>query len=103
MLLTLSYLISFGRRLTSPILCSMSSLGLLLWLLHVMTSFSMTSAFLSQKATYRAAVYSHRPVFPGHGLVDRSTAVRNVMKNVEIYKQQAILAAKQVSGSHTRT
>ena len=97
MLLTFSFLTSFDPRLTSPILCSMSSLGLLLWLLHVMTSFSMTSAFLTEKATYRAAVYSHRPVFPVHGLVDRSTAVQNMMKNVETYKQQAVLAAQQVS------
>lgn len=47
--------------------------------------------------TYRASVFAHRPLLPSETFpVSRAIAVKNMMKNVVIYRQQAQHAAKQV-------
>ncbi|PVD38302.1 hypothetical protein C0Q70_00914 [Pomacea canaliculata] len=46
--------------------------------------------------TYRASVFAHRPLLPSETFpVSRTIAVKNMMKNVVIYRQQAQHAAKQ--------
>ena len=52
----------------------------------------------AESATYRAAVYEHAVILPPeHELpVNRSKALENMMKNVEIYTKQAVIAGQQV-------
>ena len=61
--------------------------------------FEETASLSHGNVTFKAAVYEHAVIFPKEGLlrVDRSTAVFNMMKNVNEYKRQAAIAGEQVS------
>ena len=50
------------------------------------------------RTTYKAAVYEHAVILPPDPLtpVSRTTAVNNMMKNLNIYQKQAEIAAKEV-------
>ena len=52
----------------------------------------------TESSTYRAAVYEHAVVLPSERElpVNRSTALENMMKNVEVYMKQAVIAGQQV-------
>lgn len=51
----------------------------------------------AQKSTFKAAVYEHAVIIPtDKGPANRSTALKHMMKNIEIYKEQATKAGKQV-------
>ena len=50
------------------------------------------------RTTYKAAVYEHAVILPPDPLtpVSRTTALNNMMKNLNIYQKQAEIAAKEV-------
>ncbi|XP_076091711.1 pantetheinase-like [Mytilus galloprovincialis] len=50
----------------------------------------------AKKSTFKAAVYEHAVIIPtDKGPANRSTALKHMMKNIEIYKEQATKAGKQ--------
>lgn len=52
----------------------------------------------TESSTYRAAVYEHAVILPSERELplNRSTALENMMKNVEVYMKQAVIAGQQV-------
>ncbi|KAK7507945.1 hypothetical protein BaRGS_00000910 [Batillaria attramentaria] len=74
----------------------MAAALLLLHLLGLFSSFPTASGLLfEQPSGFRAAVYEHRCERPERTLVNRTRAVSNMMKNVNVYRQQAAIASSQ--------